>query len=243
MKWDINLDAGESLKDLAEGSEAARYKKVNRINIACGGHAGDETSMVKCLELAKQFKLCAGAHPSFADRANFGRKKMALSPCEVQELVRDQVGHLYELASKIGVSLTHVKPHGALYQMAMSDLVLADAVGEGVREVDGNLILVGLAEAPALLRWRQLGFGVLAEGFADRGYQRDGTLVPRSEPGAVITDPSQAVQQMKNLLLTGKVKCLTGEWISVTCQTVCIHGDNPSVDDILEAVSVSQQAG
>lgn len=237
MKWDINLDAGESPEHLADGTEARRYRKVSRINIACGGHAGDNFSMEQCLELAKQLGISAGAHPSYPDPNNFGREVMALSTAQVTEVICEQVQRLKDIALRIGVPLTHVKPHGALYNALTHDLALADAVAAAVTKVDEKMALVGLAGTPALARWKELGFVVLAEGFADRGYRRDGTLVPRREVGAVITDPLKASQQARDLLENGRVKCVTGEWISVMCQTVCVHGDNPAADIILDAMN------
>jgi 5-oxoprolinase (ATP-hydrolysing) subunit A len=239
MKWDINLDAGEDEASLASGREARLYKGVTRINVACGGHAGSETTMAEAVRLARAAGVVVGAHPSFPDRENFGRRVLTLAPGEVTRFVAEQVKALLVICRAQRVALDHVKPHGALYNACASDESLARAIAEGVRQVSPSLALVGLAGSPCLEWWRKLGFRVLGEGFADRRYQKDGTLVPRSSPGAVLTDPEEAVAQASLLLQKGKVRTETGELLSLACDTVCVHGDNAAAEKILDALARS----
>lgn len=237
MKWDINLDAGELIEHIKDGTEVRLYNKVARINIACGGHAGDEHTMNYCLTAAKKLGVIVGAHPSYPDLKSFGRESLPATFEEVRDFVKEQVKTLNELARAIGLPLNHVKPHGALYHDVSNNLRLAEAVAQGVADVNKNLFLVGMAGTSVLLRWRELGFKVLAEGFADRAYRSNGTLLGRKEQGAVINDATAAAKQAKDILLNKQVKSVTGEWISIECDTVCVHGDNPAAENILEILA------
>jgi 5-oxoprolinase (ATP-hydrolysing) subunit A len=222
--WDLNLDAGEDPVALSNGSEARLYALVTRVNIACGGHAGDESSMRQAVRLAREAGAVIGAHPSYPDREHFGRRTLSMAPEAVTRFVAEQVGLLKAICESEGGALIHVKPHGALYNACAGDEPLATAIAEGVRQIDSGLVLVGLAGSKCLGVWKRLGFAVLGEGFADRGYRADGTLVPRTEPGALITDPVVAASQAKRLLQSGKA------------QTVCVHGDNPAAEAILKTI-------
>ena len=236
MKWDLNLDAGEDPKALVDGSEQRLYSMVARVNVACGGHAGDEASMHLAVRYARAAGALLGAHPSYPDRENFGRRAMKLETDEVIQFVADQVGALRAVAESEGVPLVHVKPHGALYNACANDEALAAAIAVGTAFVDPTLVLVGLAESECLKVWRGLGFKTLGEGFADRGYRANGTLVARAEAGALIRDPQVAAAQAKALLGDGKIFAVTGEPLTLRCETVCVHGDNPAAESILSAL-------
>lgn len=216
---DLNLDAGEDPAALLDGREARLYGLVDRISIACGGHAGDARSMALAVELAMAVGVRLGAHPSYPDRARFGRVAMDLPPAHIADFVAAQVGALAAVAAARGARLVHVKPHGALYHRAAADREVAAAVAEGVARVDRALALVGPAGGAALDEWRSAGFAVLGEGFADRAYREDGALVPRGEKGAVLADPEAALAQARRLLSR--------------CDTLCVHGDNPAAEAIL----------
>jgi 5-oxoprolinase (ATP-hydrolysing) subunit A len=232
LNWDINLDAGEDPAVLASGLEARLYGLVTRVNLACGGHAGDEGSMRACLRLARKAGVLVGAHPSYPDRENFGRVALAVPSREVTRFTAHQVGKLAALAEEEGVTLAHVKPHGALYNACAADAVLAEAIAEGVRQVSPGLTLVGLAGSRALAQWQRMGFEVLGEAFADRRYRADGSLVPRSRPGAVLT-AAEASDQARGLLASGTVRTEEGTELAVRCDTLCVHGDNPEAEGIL----------
>lgn len=233
---DLNLDAGEDIDKLRDGSEERLYRMVTRVNIACGGHAGNEQSMSLALKLAKKAKVKVGAHPGYPDKKNFGRLPLSMSQSEVSDFVEAQVQKLKALCDAEGLVMEHVKAHGALYNQLAKDISLATAFAEGVERASPHSTLIGLAGSPALTHWQSLGFKTMGEGFSDRAYQKDGTLTPRDLKGAVIHDPKAAKEQVLNILQKGKVQAITGEWIAISCQTVCIHGDNPEVEAILKEV-------
>lgn len=233
---ELNLDAGESPAALEDGSEARLYALVDRVNIACGGHAGDESTMRKALTLALQAGVRIGAHPSYPDRDNFGRVAMKVATEEVSRFVAEQVGTLHQLARENGITLDHVKPHGALYNALVNDKPLARAVAEGVAKIDVRLALVGLAGAPALGWWRELGFRVLAEGFADRRYRANGTLTPRTQTGAVLHDTAEVVKQVARLARESQVIADDGQVVPMRCDTLCTHADTPDAEKLLRAI-------
>jgi UPF0271 protein len=188
-------------------------------NIACGGHCGDEHSMRRTVALAVRYGVSIGAHPSYSDRANFGRVRMNLEPGEIEESVFDQIAALGRVAA-----IRHVKPHGALYNAAAKDVQIAEAIGRAAARWSRDVVLVGLAGSVMLDAWRAAGFKVAAEGFADRRYEADGTLRPRTFPDALIHDPAEAAEQAFSLVQSGGV------------DTICIHSDTPEAVQILEAV-------
>jgi 5-oxoprolinase (ATP-hydrolysing) subunit A len=210
MRLDLNCDLGEGAPHDAE-----LMPLISSANIACGAHAGDATTMRRTLELARQQGVAPGAHPGYRDRANFGRRELALAPGEVFQLVAEQIRALQQVAAELGIELTHVKPHGALYNQAARDLALADAVAAAVQSVNARLILFGLAGSALITAARACRLAVAEEVFADRRYQADGALVPRSRPDALITDPAEACAQVMHFLREGHA------------QTVCVHGDGP----------------
>lgn len=228
MHIDLNADVGEAATPLEELVELALIDLVSSVNVACGAHAGDKAAMRRTIAVAAAHGLNIGAHPGYADPINRGRQPQRLPPDEVQRLVRDQVATLASIAAERGTRLTHVKPHGALYNQAASDRALADAIAIGVREVDPDLRLVGRCGSQLLDAGTAAGLSVWGEAFVDRAYRADGTLVPRHEPGAVHTDPALAVTQALTLLLTGFVRANDGVTrIPVRPDTLCVHGDTP----------------
>lgn len=217
---DLNADLGEG-----GPHDAALLDFVTSANIACGGHAGDPDLMARTVELARQKGAAIGAHPGFPDREGFGRRMIQISPQEVNELVVSQVGSLLDLTRAADVPMQHVKPHGALYNAASVDDAVAAAIATAVAAIDPDLILFGLAGSELLTAGKAAGLGIAAEGFADRSYASDGTLTPRSEPGALINDPAIAAAQVIRFLTEGKVRSLRGDDIEVRVDTICIHGD------------------
>ena len=215
---DLNCDMGE-LADVE--LEEALMRSVTSANVACGGHAGDGATMERTVRLARQYGVAIGAHPGYPDRANFGRVEMPLSAEQIARAVAGQIRALADIAGE----LTHVKPHGALYNVAAKDGGVARAIGEGVGSVGGELVLVGLAGSAMLEVWREMGFRVAAEGFADRRYEPNGSLRSRQFADALITDPEQAAAQALRLAREGGA------------ETICVHSDTPGSVRILAAVS------
>jgi UPF0271 protein len=220
---DLNCDLGEGA-----GHDAELMPLVTSANIACGGHAGDRETMRATVELARRHGVAVGAHPGFADPAHFGRRELALAPEAAAELVLDQVSTLRAVALGLGVTVRHVKPHGALYNLAARDRRLAAAIAEAVRRVDPGLILVGLAGSELLAAGREGGLRVASEAFADRAYRADGSLVPRGEAGALLADPAAAAAQALRLAREGRVRAGDGADVAVVADTLCLHGDGPS---------------
>jgi len=222
MRIDLNADIGEGCP-----GEHELLTLVTSVNIACGFHAGDAFTMVQSVRQALGAGVAIGAHPSFPDRENFGRTAMHLPPEEVCAQVIYQVGALKALTESLGGRLVHVKPHGMLYNQAAREAPLAEAVAQAVYAVDPALILVGLAGSESIRAARALGLVTCEEAFADRGYQSDGSLVPRGQPGALIDDAELAIRQTLDMVQRGEVQSVTGEWVAVRAETVCLHGDGP----------------
>jgi len=220
MTFDLNCDLGE-LEDAA--LEARLMEQVTSANIACGGHAGDEGTMERTIRLALQCGVNVGAHPGYPDRANFGRLEIAMSEEEIEDTVLWQIGRLEAVAERLGATIVHVKPHGALYNVAVRNYAVAHAIGAAVRQWNPQARLFGLAGAPMLDVWRDMGLRVAAEGFADRRYEPDGTLRSRRLPDALITDPAAAAAQAVRLAREDGV------------ETICVHGDTPGAANILQA--------
>jgi UPF0271 protein len=220
LKLDLNCDMGE-LPDAAH--ESALMELVTSANIACGGHAGDDSTMERTVRLALSRGVRIGAHPGYPDRANFGRVAMPLTADEIAATVREQVERLDRVALRNGARIEHVKPHGELYNAAMRDEGIARAIASGVGAWNREVILFGLAGSPALTWWREMGFAVAGEAFADRRYQEDGSLRPRRFPDALITDPGEAAAQARRFACEG------------SAQTLCVHGDTPGAVEILRA--------
>lgn len=219
MTVDLNCDMGE-LADAEYEERLMRY--VTSANVACGGHAGDGATMERTLRLAARYGVAVGAHPGYPDRANFGRLEIPLSGEEVEEAVYAQVAALAAVAARCGMVLAHVKPHGALYNVAARKPEVARAIGRGVGRWGYRAILVGLAGSGMLDIWKAMGFQVAAEAFADRRYEPDGSLRPRRYADALIADPALAAAQAVRL--------------ARAAQTLSVHGDTPGAPDILAAV-------
>jgi 5-oxoprolinase (ATP-hydrolysing) subunit A len=224
---DLNCDLGESYGRWSLGHDAEVMPSITSANIACGYHAGDPGVMRETVRLAKAHGVAIGAHPGFPDLVGFGRRNMAASPREVEDFVLYQIGALAAIAAAEGVRLQHVKAHGALYNMAVRDRALADAVARAVVSFDRQLILFGLPSSALLTAAQEAGLAVAAEGFADRGYEPDGTLTPRDRDGAVIHDPDLVVQRVARMARDKVVTATNGQDIAVSVRTICTHGDTP----------------
>lgn len=222
---DLNCDLGESYGAWSMGDDAAVLAVVSSANIACGFHAGDPDTMRRTVQLAAARGVAIGAHPSLPDLQGFGRREMAISADEAQALVLYQTGALSAFAQSEGVRLHHVKPHGALYNMAARDRALADAIAAAIAAFDRSLILVGLAGSASLAAGRAAGLTVAAEAFCDRRYRADGSLTPRRETGAVIHDIDEAVAQGLSIALHGTATDADGNPVAIAADTLCIHGD------------------
>jgi UPF0271 protein len=216
----LNCDLGEGI-----GNDAELMPYIDEANIACGFHAGDAFTMRETVALCIRHKVKIGAHPSYLDRENFGRKEIELSPEEIYLLVRKQVETLKKITEQAGAKLHHVKPHGALYNMAAKDPELAKAIGTAIRNVDGSLILYGLSESVMLSEGKKLGLRIAHEVFADRTYQEDGTLTPRANPTALIKNEVDAKSQVLTFIQKQKVRTVSGNYIDIKADTICLHGD------------------
>ncbi len=223
---DLNGDVGESFGVWTRGNDEALIPYLTSASIACGWHGGDPQIMRRTVKLAKTHGVKVGAHPGFPDLLGFGRRPMQLSPEEVRDYLLYQIGALWAFVRAEGMRLQHVKPHGALYHMAANDRLLSDAVVAAIAEVDSTLILIGPPGSELVRAGQRAGLRVAQEGFGDRVYSEDGTLVPRSAPGALLTD-SEAVADQVLLMAEGRVRTLIGRIIPIAVDTICLHGDTP----------------
>ncbi len=239
---DINSDMGEINRLLDDGTYEKLMEYVTSINVACGGHAGDETMMAAMVALAKEKGVNVGAHPSYPDRENFGRIDMNMDANELLDTVRDQIQLLVDIGTNNGVNLSHVKAHGALYNRAVIDEEIAQTIGEAIIQVDPLLKVMGLAGSKMLSVFDGLGLDTMAEAFADRSYESDGTLRNRKYDDALITDPNKAALQAKNMV-EGTVISFEGKVIEMNTQTICIHSDTPNAVAIAEAVREEIKGG
>ena len=237
LKIDLNCDMGEMPQAIADGTQEALMRSITSANIACGGHAGDAQTMRATIEQAQRAGVAVGAHPGYADRENFGRLELNLSPDEVAESVFAQVRALAEVAETCGAQVVHVKPHGALYNQAVANRQLAAAIASGIARWSREVVLVGLAGSSMLDVFREAGFRVAAEAFADRRYEPDGTLRSRKFEDALIRDPEEAGKQALNMVERGVVTAIDGSEVPVAAQTICIHGDTPGATKIAAAVA------
>ena len=227
---DLNADVGEGMDD------RALLPYLTSANVACGLHAGDPTVMDTTVAEALACGVCVGAHPGYADRENFGRVRMEMPPEAVESLVLYQIAALEGFVRSRGAALTHVKPHGALYHAGGESAEVARAIARGVQRAGPDLVLVGQAGSRMLEAARESGLPVAAEAFADRRYRADGTLVPRSENGAVLTDPEEAAEQAVHLARDGFVLARDGSRLEVLADTICLHGDTPGAPDIARRI-------
>lgn len=229
MTIDLNCDMGEGF-----ANDVALMPYISSANIACGFHAGDEDTMKRTIELALQYHVAIGAHPGFADKANFGRNEMHLSEEELFDLITMQVQVLQKIADTFHTKLHHVKPHGALYNMAAKDATLAAIIAAAIKATDDSLVLFGLSGSHAVTEAKNAGLRTASEVFADRTYQADGSLTPRSQPNALIAVTEQALQQVLQMIQQQTVTT-PGKLVPILAETVCIHGDG------MHAVAFAQQ--
>ena len=222
---DLNCDMGESFGAYKIGHDEDILDFVTSANIACGFHAGDPTTMRKTVKLALEKNVGIGAHPGLPDLVGFGRRDMKITPQEAYDLVLYQMGALYGFVKAEGGTLQHVKPHGALYNMAAQSQPLSEAIAEAVYKLDPELILFGLAGSELVKAGKKIGLRCASEVFSDRTYQQDGSLTSRSNPDALIKDHTIAVKQVIRMVKEGKVHSLQGVEISIDADTICIHGD------------------
>ena len=233
---DLNTDIGENPAALRDGSEHSLIRLITSANIACGGHAGDEKSMRSVLTICKSEGVAVGAHPGYPDRYGFGRRSINISSQDLEASLQEQICALLKIATDVGVTVRHVKPHGALYNASAEDESLGEVIARAVAVVDKNLALVGFAGAPTLDVWRKAGFAVVGEAFADRRYEPDGSLRSREHPDAVIEDPLEAGRQAVDIACRGLVRTTDGGQLRVRAETLCIHGDTKSAAVIAAAV-------
>jgi UPF0271 protein len=234
---DLNCDMGELPEAIADGTQEALMPSITSVNVACGGHAGDERTMKTTIEHALRWKLAIGAHPGYPDRANFGRLELKLPAEAIADTVFEQVRALAEIAAGCGARLAHVKPHGALYNQAVRNRELAEAIAKGVARWSRDVVLVGLAGSSMLDVFREAGFAVAAEAFADRRYEPDGTLRSRKFEDALIRNPEEAGWQALGIAERGIVIACDGSEVAVDAQTICIHGDTPGAAKIAATVA------
>lgn len=232
---DINADMGESAERLANGSDAELMRYISSANIACGGHAGDPSTMEQTLDLAKKNQVAAGAHPSYPDRPGFGRHVVSLAMNELQLSIADQVNALQAIARRLNSNITHVKPHGALYHSCNEDQAVARAVARAVLAVDPRLVVVGQSGFSCLEIYREMGLRAAAEAFADRSYEPDGRLRSRSLPGALLESPEPASSQAVEIAARKRVRTTSG-YLVVEADTICVHSDTNGAEQIAQAV-------
>ncbi|RIX60499.1 LamB/YcsF family protein [Paenibacillus nanensis] len=224
---DLNCDMGESFGLYRLGSDEQMMPHITSANIACGFHAGDPATIRSAVKLALVHGVAIGAHPGLPDLAGFGRRKMEITAQEAYDMTIYQIGAIRAFAESEGGALSHVKPHGALYNMAAKDAALAEAIAEAVYKVDGSLRLYGLSGSELIRAGERIGLTVLNEVFADRAYEEDGSLTPRSIEGAILTSSVRAADQVIRIIKEGQVQTRTGAYIPLKADTVCIHGDTP----------------
>lgn len=237
MRVDLNADLGEGA-----GHDDELLELVSSASIACGFHAGDAISILASIRAANERGVAVGAHPSFADHENFGRTEVALPPAEVFALVAYQVGALHALAAAAGARVNHVKPHGALYNMAVRDEKLAEAIAHAVVAVDSSLLLFAPGESELERAAQSARLRVVREVFADRNYLKDGSLVPRTRPDALLHDPREAAVRVLRMLREGVVRTVEGEDVEVRAETICLHGDTPGAVDFARALRASLES-
>lgn len=225
FKVDLNCDLGESFGVYTLGMDEEILPLITSANIACGFHASDPVTMERTVRLAVESGASLGAHPGFPDLLGFGRRNLNVSPAEAKAYVQYQLGALSAFAKARGAALSHVKPHGALYNMAGRDRKLAEAICEGIAEVDDSLILLALSGSAMIEAAGRKGLRSASEVFADRAYEADGSLVARTKPGAIITDEEEAASRVVRMIKEKKVRAADGTDIDIAADSVCVHGD------------------
>jgi UPF0271 protein len=239
---DLNCDMGEGFGAWKMGDDAALLDHVTSANIACGFHAGDPGTIHRTVELALRKGVAVGAHPSLPDLQGFGRRRMNVSATETYDMVLYQIGALAGFATACGGKLAHVKPHGALYNMAAKDRRLAQAIAQAVKDFDPQLVLFGLAGSDLVRAGEQAGLTIANEVFADRTYQSDGSLTPRTQPDAMIHDAAAAIAQVRRMVSEGRVCSQQGSDLPVQPDTLCIHGDEPGAVEFARRIRAALDA-
>jgi UPF0271 protein len=248
MAIDLNSDMGESYGAYTIGADDEILRWVTSANVACGWHGGDPSVMRRTIQRAKELGVRVGAHPSYPDLLGFGRRVMQITRQEARDYILYQIGALRAFAGALGVTLQHVKPHGAIYNAAVKDRELSLGIAEGVGDAGGDLILVGLPESELVKAGQEVGLRVAREAFGDRAYNEDGTLVSRKVAGSLITDPDAVAERVLGFT-RGTVKAITGKEIRIAADTICLHGDTPGggaiarrVRERLEAAGIAPRA-
>lgn len=231
MPVDLNCDMGEGA-----GNDEQIMPYITSANIACGYHAGDVETMQKTIGLCIKHNVAVGAHPSFNDRSNFGRKEMQLSPFELYELIFQQLIIISEVADVFDTRIHHVKPHGALYNMAARDTAMSKAIAKAVKDFDEKLMIYGLSGSELIKQAGAIGLKTANEVFADRTYQDDGSLTPRSQPGSLLENVNDVTEQVTSMIKNGTVTTITGKTIPVKTDTICIHGDGENAVEFAMAI-------
>ena len=231
MRPDINCDLGEGI-----GNDELIIPFITSANIACGYHAGDIDTMHQTIAACLKHNVSIGAHPSFLDRENFGRTEIAMPLDELYELIIQQLIIFFEVADSFGEKINHVKPHGVLYNMSAKDALIANIIAKAVNDFDSNLILYGLSGSHSISEANAIGLKTASEVFADRTYQDDGSLTPRSKPDALITDVEKMIQQVSKMIKDGTVTTVSGKSIPIKAETICIHGDGEHAVEFAKAI-------
>lgn len=239
---DLNCDMGEGFGAWEMGEDAALLDYASSANIACGFHAGDPGTMHRTVKLAIEKGVAVGAHPSLPDLQGFGRRRMHVSAQEVYDMVLYQIGAMDGFAIACGGRLAHVKAHGALYNMAARDLSLAQAIAEAVRDFNDSLILFGLSGSELIRAGEIAGLKTASEVFADRSYEADGSLTPRTQAGAAIGDADAAIARVRRMIGEGKVQSREGGDVAVRAETLCIHGDEPGAVEFARRIRAALEA-
>lgn len=235
---DINCDMGECIGNPASpaGNDGLIMPFISSANIACGYHAGNETIIRQTIELAQKNNVAIGAHPSFFDKENFGRTEMNMSADKIYDICILQLRIIQKIAKDRQAKLHHVKPHGALYNMSAKDPAIAKAIANAVKDFDEDLILFGLSGSCSIEEAKRVNLKTASETFADRTYQDDGSLTPRSQPEALIEDSAKSVMQVLQMIEEGKVTSVNGNSISIKADTICIHGDGKNAVEVARAI-------
>jgi 5-oxoprolinase (ATP-hydrolysing) subunit A len=242
MRVDINSDVGESFGAYTIGHDAGLMASITSANVAAGFHAGDPSVLRATIRLAKQHGVAVGAHPGFPDLVGFGRRELNVTPIEAEDFVLYQLAAVAGVAAAEGVKLQHVKPHGALFNMAVRNAELAGAIANAVAAFDSSLILFGLPGSEILNAGRAAGLRVAAEVFADRAYEPDGSLASRRKPGSVIHDPAAVVARAVRMVKDHAVIAIDGSVLSLHAETICVHGDTPGSNDLARQIRAGLQA-
>lgn len=232
MQVDLNCDLGEGIQN-----DEQIIPFITSANIACGFHAGDINTMRRTIEFCLQHNVAIGAHPSWPDIENFGRKEMQLPSTELYNIILDQLNIISTVAKELGATLHHVKPHGALYNQSAKDPIIASTIAKAVTDFDPSLILFGLCGSHSITEAKKQGLKTASEVFADRSYQDDGSLTPRSQPNALIDDEAEAVKQALQMITQQTVTTITGKTIPIIADTICLHGDGSNAVSFAKAIS------